>query len=126
LPTVSQPDRILWSSPKSSSLLRPRAKCSTILYMSSGFCVEPAISLPYTLYNKSSFHQYDEKYKNSVCKLKVRCLYTLGKSKIVPYKSLCCSSSQQTYAKINFLCLLGTIENETHVNPQTMKKYRET
>lgn len=43
LPTVNQPDRILWSSPKSSSLLRPRAKCSIILYMSSGFWVEPAI-----------------------------------------------------------------------------------
>lgn len=41
-PTVSQPERILWSSPKSSSRLLPRAKCSMILYMSSGFLVEPA------------------------------------------------------------------------------------
>ncbi|KAI4351692.1 hypothetical protein L6164_006027 [Bauhinia variegata] len=43
LPTVNQPARILWSSPNNSSLLLPRAKCSIIRYISSGFCVEPAI-----------------------------------------------------------------------------------
>ena len=41
-PTVSHPVRMLWSSPKSSNLLRPRAKCSMIRYISSGLAVEPA------------------------------------------------------------------------------------
>lgn len=41
LPRVSQPARMLWSSPKSSSLRRPKEKCSTIRYRSSGFVVEP-------------------------------------------------------------------------------------
>ena len=41
-PTVSHPVRMLWSSPKSSILLRPRAKCSMMRYISSGLAVEPA------------------------------------------------------------------------------------
>lgn len=57
LPTVNQPERMLWSSPKSSSLLRPRAKCSIIRYISSGFAVDPANIFGSEVYNTSQNQQ---------------------------------------------------------------------